>query len=234
MRRDPAAGPAVPRAIRGFHLDDEGHWVAELDCGHTQHVRHDPPWQNRPWVTTAGGRASRLGTTLACVACVAEAGAAAGRAMDSLRRIVRALRASSTTTERELGLPSAQLFALRQVSLHPGDSLSDLSARTRTTQSAVSEVVGRLVERGLVERRTARDDRRRARLMPTAAGRLLLSRAPDTAQERLVAGFAMLEVKEQAALVHALEAWLRVARLDAVPPTMFFEPESSASGESPQ
>lgn len=68
MRPDGAAG-AIPRRIVGFHLDDEGHWVAELECGHSQHVRHDPPWQHRPWTTTPEGRASRLGTTLGCVLC---------------------------------------------------------------------------------------------------------------------------------------------------------------------
>jgi hypothetical protein len=59
----------VPRAITGFHLDDEGHWVADLECGHTQHVRHDPPWEVREWVTTAEGRASWIGRRLSCVSC---------------------------------------------------------------------------------------------------------------------------------------------------------------------
>jgi hypothetical protein len=33
-------------------------------------VRHDPPWQSRPWVTTPEGRASRIGAELACAKCV--------------------------------------------------------------------------------------------------------------------------------------------------------------------
>jgi hypothetical protein len=37
----------VDRSIVGFHRDDESHWVAELDCGHDQHVRHDPPMVER-------------------------------------------------------------------------------------------------------------------------------------------------------------------------------------------
>ena len=45
------------RRIVGFRQDDHGDWIAELECGHAQHVRHDPPWTMRPWVTTAGGRA---------------------------------------------------------------------------------------------------------------------------------------------------------------------------------
>lgn len=36
----------MQQAIVGFHLDEENHYVTDLTCGHTQHVRHDPPWQN--------------------------------------------------------------------------------------------------------------------------------------------------------------------------------------------
>ncbi len=57
------------RKITGFHRDEEGHWVAELECGHAQHVRHDPPWINRPWVTTEEGRARTLGAELDCKRC---------------------------------------------------------------------------------------------------------------------------------------------------------------------
>jgi hypothetical protein len=59
----------VDRRIAGYHIDDAGDWVAELDCGHFQHVRHDPPWISRPWVATAEGRASMLGHALACKKC---------------------------------------------------------------------------------------------------------------------------------------------------------------------
>jgi hypothetical protein len=54
----------MQRSIIGFRTDDEGHWVALLDCGHPQHVRHDPPMVERPWVTTAEGRATRLAELL--------------------------------------------------------------------------------------------------------------------------------------------------------------------------
>lgn len=60
---------AVARRITGFHQDGEGHWVAELECGHNQHVRHDPPWISRPWVVTPEGRAAALKRTLLCKKC---------------------------------------------------------------------------------------------------------------------------------------------------------------------
>ncbi len=55
--------------ITGFHQDEYGDWVADLECGHGQHVRHDPPWSERPWVVTPQGRERMLGETLACKKC---------------------------------------------------------------------------------------------------------------------------------------------------------------------
>jgi len=57
------------RTISGFHEDDEGEWVAELDCGHNQHVRHRPPFQLRPWVLDEAGRATRRGAPIDCPLC---------------------------------------------------------------------------------------------------------------------------------------------------------------------
>jgi hypothetical protein len=59
----------VEQRITGFATDEEGHWVAELACGHRQHMRHRPPFENRPWVTTPEGRASRLGVSVTCRKC---------------------------------------------------------------------------------------------------------------------------------------------------------------------
>jgi hypothetical protein len=67
-------GIGVQRRIVSFHQDESGHWVADLDCGHTRHVRHDPPWQSRPWVLTEEGRASYLGRELGCNKCDEVAG----------------------------------------------------------------------------------------------------------------------------------------------------------------
>ena len=57
------------RRMVGFHRDDLGDWVADLECGHKQHVRHKPPWTNRPWVATPEGREGRIGGMLECKAC---------------------------------------------------------------------------------------------------------------------------------------------------------------------
>jgi hypothetical protein len=62
----------MKQPIVGYRRDDEGHWIAELACGHARHVRHAPPWSNRPWVTTAAGRQRALGMLLTCSQCDAD------------------------------------------------------------------------------------------------------------------------------------------------------------------
>ena len=59
----------MKQCIVAFHQDEEQHWVAELECGHDQHVRHDPPLALRPWVLTIEGRERALGQMLDCKKC---------------------------------------------------------------------------------------------------------------------------------------------------------------------
>ena len=105
--------------------------------------------------------------------------AAAIRAMDNLRRVVRALSASARSVSAR-GVSGAQLFVLRQIAAAPSLSLRELADRTLTGQSTVSEVVTRLVERGLVERIASETDARRAELTLTARGRRAIAGTEPT------------------------------------------------------
>lgn len=79
----------MKQPITGFHLDEENHWVADLACGHRQHMRHDPPWMERPWILTEEGRRSRLGIELECKRCD-EAGRAVAEAVrEALTSVAR-------------------------------------------------------------------------------------------------------------------------------------------------
>jgi hypothetical protein len=59
----------MKQKIVGYHQDDEGHWVADLACGHQQHIYHKPPLVNRPWVLTPEGRQRFMGFELECKWC---------------------------------------------------------------------------------------------------------------------------------------------------------------------
>jgi len=52
-----------------FRQDEDGHWVVVLSCGHTQHVRHQPPWQSRAWVLDPAQRQKKIGESFHCGWC---------------------------------------------------------------------------------------------------------------------------------------------------------------------
>ncbi|MHB1229796.1 MAG: DUF3565 domain-containing protein [Halothiobacillus sp.] len=60
---------APERAIHSFHRDNHGDWFARLECGHHQHVRHNPPWIDRSWIESSFGRMVMLGQHLTCIKC---------------------------------------------------------------------------------------------------------------------------------------------------------------------
>src|SRR5262252_4644706 len=90
--------------------------------------------------------------------------------LDSLRRIVQALRESSRQAEVQVGLSGAQLFVLQKLAETPSLSLNDLAERTRTHQSSVSTVVSRLVGEGYIRRVRSLNDGRRLELTLSARG----------------------------------------------------------------
>jgi hypothetical protein len=61
-----------PVRLLDFRQDEHGDWLAVLSCGHTQHLRHQPPWQNRAWVLDAKQRNAQLGKPFPCGWCAAE------------------------------------------------------------------------------------------------------------------------------------------------------------------
>jgi hypothetical protein len=64
----------MKKAIKSFIQDNNGDWMVELVCGHTQHVRHQPPWQDRPWVISREGRDEMIGVEIECSVCDSEDG----------------------------------------------------------------------------------------------------------------------------------------------------------------
>jgi DNA-binding MarR family transcriptional regulator len=144
-------------------------------------------------------------------------------ALDTLRRFVQALRLSSSASEREVGLPAAQLFVLRTLGRREGLSLLELAAETRTDPSSVSVVVKRLEERRLVARRPDPHDRRRIRLALSARGRALLAGAPHPPQDALIAALEAMSAAERKRLVRLLERLTAAMGGTGRRPSMFFE-----------
>ncbi len=149
---------------------------------------------------------------------------AAGLAMDAVRRIVRALRTAHVESRAVRGASMAQLFVLREIDKAGIITIGELAERTATAQSSVSAVVARLSSRGLIVRGTSTEDRRRAAITLSDAGRAALASAPETVQERLIAAFRQLPVDRQRTIADGLDEWIAAAGLGHVAATLFFEP----------
>lgn len=149
--------------------------------------------------------------------------AEAREVLNALRHIVRSLRISSRNAEQLVGLSGAQLFVLQCLSRHSPCSVNELAAHTATDQSSVSVVVSRLVARGHVTRAPSKIDRRRVELSLTPSGRALSSKAPEAAQDRLLAALAQLGKSDLRALSRLLGKLVELAQVPSENPSLFFE-----------
>ena len=151
------------------------------------------------------------------------AGPQLASAVDSFRRIVRALRLAAKRGEAQAGLSAAQLFVLRQLAEASARSVTELGERTLTDRSTVSVVVDRLRERGLVVRDVSADDRRRSTVQITSRGRAVLRRAPEPPTARLIAALRSLDDEQLRQLESALRAVTAHMGVAAGPAGMLFD-----------
>lgn len=146
--------------------------------------------------------------------------------MDSFRRIVKALRTSQRAAGH-LQLTGAQLFVIK-VLAESGRSMSinELADATETTQSTVSAVTARLIERGLIRSERAADDGRRAEISLTAKGRALQRKAPGTvAQIRLAEALKTLPRRDAETLQQLLDGIVAKMGIGGEPAGMMFDDE---------
>ena len=95
------------------------------------------------------------------------------------RVLVRSIREHYRVVEDKASIGGAQLWALSEIAGAPDTSVGDLARRLAVHISTASNLVGRLEELGLVERKRVSRDQRVVQLAPTALGRRTLKAAPQ-------------------------------------------------------
>ncbi len=153
-------------------------------------------------------------------------------AVSSIRRIVRVLRLAATRTQAAAGISAAQLFVLQQLGDGEALSMNELAERTLTDRTSVAAVVARLQADGLIDRMPAADDRRRAVIRITAAGRRVLQRAPDAPTTALLGALRQLTPGELGGLARSLDRLTIALGASQEPPTMLFADERQAPRRS--
>jgi DNA-binding MarR family transcriptional regulator len=147
--------------------------------------------------------------------------------VDSIRRVLRALRIAARDTLVTTGVSAAQLFVLGALVDGEEASLSNLAERTMTDRTSVTAVVDRLVEGGLVTKGTSEEDRRRASIRITPKGRTVLRGAPRPPTALLVEALERVEPAELERLERGLRALTRAMGVDGEPANMMFEDGST-------
>ena len=143
--------------------------------------------------------------------------------MDSIRRIVQALRLYDRQAEKRVGLSGAELFVLQKLDVETGTSVNELARRTHTHQSSVSVVTRKLVDKKLVRRMRSKADGRAVELSLTPRGRRILRGTPEAAQDRLLAAVHQLAAPRRRQLKSLLEELVKNTGGGSHPPALFFE-----------
>ena len=123
----------------------------------------------------------------------------------ALRRILRATELFGRELAQSAGLTAVQFRVLQVIAETGRCTAKDISTRMRVSQATVTNLVDKLVARGMVVREKSQTDRRQTNIFVTDAGRRTIAEAPDPLQQRYVKKFAQLDDWEQAMIVAALE-----------------------------
>jgi DNA-binding MarR family transcriptional regulator len=158
----------------------------------------------------------------------AAANAADGRRiLNSIRKLVRALRLFDREAQTRYGISAAQMFILHALAgEEEAISLNELADRTATDQSSASVVVQRLVEAGYVSRTPRKEDRRHIDLRLTPKGRAIVRRSPPPAQEKIIAAVETMPAADRRALAELLETFVDSFGVRGQKAPMLFEEEN--------
>jgi len=124
---------------------------------------------------------------------------------EALARVVRLLVFGHYDPQSPLAeLPIAQLRCLHVISRHEGQKMQELADTLAVKLSTLSQIVERLVQRGMVERHPDPSDRRVVRLRLTGVAQNALAAAGRARQARLLAASEALTDEERAQVVAGL------------------------------
>lgn len=116
-----------------------------------------------------------------------------------------------------LGVSVAEWVVLREAFERAGVVPSNLADRLGMTRGAISKIVDRLIDKGLVTRTQSQDDRRYQAIALTPAGKELVPRLAALANENDAAFFGHLSASERRTLENLMRDIVRRHGLHAVP-----------------
>lgn len=133
--------------------------------------------------------------------------------LQQFRVVLKSVKTHFQQVERVTGVGGSQVWALSLVAAQPGITVGELARALSVRQPTASVLSRHLVQQRLIESVPHPQDRRSVQLYPTAAGQLLLQRAPQPFSGVLPKALAELDTQTQrrlsadlGALIHAMGA----------------------------
>jgi DNA-binding MarR family transcriptional regulator len=118
--------------------------------------------------------------------------------LNAIRQIIRAVDIDSRKLASEHRITTPQLMSLMAIVETDGATTAvDIARRIHVSTSTLVGVLDRLEAKGLIRRERNADDRREISIVPTTAGRELVSRTPFPLQYTLGKALKQLTPKEQ-------------------------------------
>jgi DNA-binding MarR family transcriptional regulator len=102
--------------------------------------------------------------------------------LKKFRIIYGSVRQHFHEVEKNCGISGSQVWLLNEISRAPGIGVSELAVRLSIHQSTCSQLVDKLVGRGLVVKARSQEDMRRVGLTLSEAGSEVLRSAPGPAE----------------------------------------------------
>lgn len=102
--------------------------------------------------------------------------------LKKFRVIYGSVRQHFREVEQTCGVTGSQLWILQEVANTPDIGVSELAERLSVHQSTCSQLVEKLVARGLVSKERSKEDQRRVGLCLTAEAAKILKNAPGPAE----------------------------------------------------
>ncbi len=123
----------------------------------------------------------------------------------ALRRVNRAIDLHSRKLAQTHGLTSPQAVVLKAAATQHPLTTGELADRVSLSQATVTDILKRLEQRGLIERRRDTRDRRRVLVSVTQDGQQLVATAPPLLQERFLRRFEQLKDWERNLLIASIQ-----------------------------
>ena len=123
----------------------------------------------------------------------------------TLRQIVRAMSIYSKSLDKHFGLTYPQLLILHELFQSDQIAIGEIARKISLSQATVTDIIDRLIIKGLVTRTKNSLDRRQVLIKISPNGKNIINKKPSLLQKDFLAKFDTLQKWEQHLLLSSVE-----------------------------